>query len=462
MLVLALVGAMSLSLSGSGCDNGIKCPPSSSGPDGGSGDAPDADSGDAAGAAAGAGFDTFLEQVAKAACSWQFRCCSLPEIDALAVSSYLTETECVAQSILQLRVFLSAERAALLDGRLTLDVAKAGACGQQLTARACNTLLELEVGGAIGLGTLLGVCKDPFVGQTPVGARCTNLRECVSGSVCAHFDGSDGPHGVDLAGLSASPPLGSPVSFEGVCIADQQEGQPCALTQHCQAGLYCRRTDFVCAAPAREGEPCVSVAPGTEGPAGPPIICGTGATPLVCVADVCRRLPHQGEPCLSTISPDRPATTRCDPTPALDLTCVGSELGGDGVCKKTAGPGAPCGGFAIPPCSVSLQCALSDGGDLGTCQELPGVGEPCPGFTCRAPAVCYTQTMTCVAPPVARYGSKCQSDLDCSSLSCASRFDADDSKTCAFSTAPILCTGAGTNPIDGNNPPPRPPPPSPL
>jgi hypothetical protein len=417
-------------------------------------DAPDAD---APGADGGVALDNFLEQAAKAACAWEFRCCSLPEIDTIGQSSYLTESECVSQSLLQLRVLLAAERSALLDGRLTVDAGKLGACVQQLTTRACNSALHPEF-VPIGVGALLVACQDPFVGQTPVGARCTNLRECMSGSVCSHFvDGAAGYHVVDAAHISAPFPLAMPVSADGICVADQKEGQRCFASQQCQVGLYCRRTDFVCAVPAREGDPCISEERDTEAPDGPPIVCGTGAVPLLCVADVCRRLPREGEPCLSTSDAlDPGGGLRCDPTPALDLACVGEELGGDGVCKKAAGRGATCGGSGIPPCSVSLQCEVVDGGDLGTCQDFPGTGESCLGFGCRAPAVCYTGTMTCVVPPPsARYGAKCQSDLDCASLFCGGRFGSDDAK-CAHTMDGVVCIGAGVTPATSNTPPPMP------
>ena len=147
---------------------------------------------------------------------------------------------------------------------------------------------------------------------------------------------------------------------------------------------------------------------------------------------------------------------QCDPSPALDLVCVGAELGGDGVCKKAAGRGATCGSFGIPPCSVSLQCALADGGELGTCQDLPGAGEPCPGFACRAPAVCYTGNMTCVVPPPsARYGSKCQSDLDCASLACVRRVGSEDGQ-CAHPADMVACLGAGISSASSSTPPPMP------
>ena len=168
--------------------------------------------------------------------------------------------------------------------------------------------------------------------------------------------------------------------------------------------------------------------------------------------------------CRARVSPAYPnptchaaATTACDPTPALDLACVGALLGGNGVCKKAAGRGATCGGSGIPPCSLSLQCAMPDGGDLGTCQDAPSEGQPCFASTCRAPAVCYTGTMTCVVPPTsARYGSRCHSDLDCASLSCALG-GSEDSMRCVHAATPVFCMGAGVNPAAPNNPPPSAP-----
>jgi hypothetical protein len=410
---------------------------------------------DAGAVVATTALETFIEQTAAAACAWQFRCCSLPEIDALSGAGYQTEAECRTASSHLLSRSFSEVRFAFRQGHISIDPALAAACVEQLRNGTCNEFAQVA-DLSPGATDRVNQCASPFVGHLPPDALCLLAAECRPGSSCSF--GSSQDNSVTPAGLRPGISVGSAInSYIGHCQPDTKDGEPCFLTSECPVGLYCRHTDFVCARPVAEGESCSSQRDMVGNPLG--VTCAESPRPLLCVGNRCRHLPRRDEPCL----PVNLSTSVCDPAPALGLTCVGRDFNGSGICKSYARQGEICSFFSngLPPCEPPLTCTMDSTDSsvgFGTCQPPPGVGASCSDQVhCTPPAVCYSgggAEATCVLPPPVPTGNACRSDLDCASLNCAGNADVPAIPSqCSPYDSPVMCAGAGRSFVVGNNPP---------
>ncbi len=430
-----------------GCENADKDTPrrGDSGADAGGGDA-DAGDGGADGADAGApaaAVDDFIDSLARAMCAWQFRCCSLAEIDAISNSTYLTEADCVPPTVISLHTWFGDARASVTENRMALEPASAAACIADFAAGACSS----PSASASDPWTRFQQCPDPFVGEVPVGARCFVRDECIPESRCVGggVPVDNGPS-VTPEGVSSLPSVSSVASGLGSCIAYIQEGERCDTTIDCNPGLYCRSADSVCARPAEEGDPCEVITDVANNNSIVILPCNDTVKTVICAADdVCARLPRDGEPCLQGNG-----DPLCDPDPTLALSCVGIGIDGNGICKKPGQMGDACllspdEASGLPPCDTALTCASSDPAQtgLGTCGPSYGLGTACPlGQGCLAPAVCDDQKLVCTAPGMKRDGEICVSDVDCASLVCSMNLATGICSTPPNPTV-VLCVGQG-------------------
>jgi hypothetical protein len=377
--------------------------------------------------------DDFISALASAMCDWQFRCCSLPEIDVIGNSSYVTPSDCVPETELGLETTLGPARAAAAAGRVILDPARAAACVDAFAHGSCSSQTMPQDPWLRYYG-----CVDPFVGRVPSGGACGVRDECVPGSRCvAGGQLTDNDFDETPEGLTAFPTIRTATSVAGACLPFVAEGEPCRVTGDCAPGLYCRGDTFVCAQPANEGEPCQAI--GFREPPVLPRPCDDATQALVCAGGTCGRPPLAGDPCLS---PDgrRPS---CDPDPSLQLVCVGASFNGDGICEPAGKPGDPCGSDGLPTCVLGLACIGADGSTrLGACGSPPGLGEAC-GFpgACGAGTVCDADSAMCVIGKARRDGAACSTGGDCASLACLE--DSAGGGVCSGPLAsPIACTGA--------------------
>jgi hypothetical protein len=421
--------------------------------DGGDGGADAADGGaDAAdggadGAEAGApvaAVDDFIDSLARAMCAWQFRCCSLAEIDAIGTSTYLTEADCIPSTVISLHTWFGDARASVIENRMALDPASAAACVADFAAGTCVT----PSASASDPWARFQQCPDPFVGEVPMGARCFVRDECVPGSRCVGGGVmvDNGPT-VTPQGVSSLPSVSSMASGIGSCIAYIQEGERCDVTVDCNPGLYCRSADSVCARPVEQGDPCEVV---TDANNNSILIlpCNDTVKTVICTSDVCARLPREGEPCLQNNG-----NSLCDPDPTLALSCVGIGIDGNGICKKPGQMGDACllsfdrtGG--LPPCDTGLTCTSSDPTQtqLGTCGPPYGLGVACPlGQGCLPPAVCDEQKDVCTTQGTKPEGEICTNDVECASLSCSM---SSATGVCSGPPNPlgVRCMGQGVRP----------------
>ncbi len=450
----------------------------------------------------GAVLDGFIDQLAQAMCGWEFRCCAVPEIDALGLSSYATEPECRMVTTRLVGSWMSEVRIALAAGRLSFDPTVATACLQRFTQGACNpgiNQLGLGLVQPVSVWDRFSQCPNPFVGTLTEGSSCSLFTECLPGSSCVS-GGVVAPDSNTVEAVRAAPILSDGLTSGGIghCLADSRKDEACLLSQDCAPGLYCRRTDFVCARPAGEGESCVVPGGDSGNPTALIVACSDSPQQLLCVEDHCRHLPRNGEPCLGQggILP------ACDPNPSLALACVGQGFNGNGVCKTAGKEGAPCSiENGLPPCDLPFACVADVGSNpssgvggfsgnlnpgtgvggfggnfnpgmgaggfsgnldssaaIGKCGAAPSAGAPCSlDQRCAPPAVCYSNNFTgyslCIVPPKARAGAACMSDLDCVSLNCLpSASSSTTLGSCAYATS-LACSGAGSLSSLGNNPP---------
>lgn len=392
------------------------------------------------------GLDSFIEQLAHSMCAWQFRCCTLPEIDSIGQSTYLTEATCRSATIRQLNLQLAEVRLAIEDGRMALDPQVSGACAAQFDQAACNAPEINLLNAPPSVSERLAQCASPFVGKVALKGACTLPSECLPGSSCGVGSGQ-----ISENGLRMRPQLTSEVpGVPNHCQPDRKEGESCLSTLECSVGLYCRHPDLVCARPAAEGEACNQ----PRGFMGEVLAtfgaCAEGLRRLLCVADRCRHSPRQDEPCL----PETGTAPVCDTASEEPLVCVGQGFNGTGICKRRGEKWDSCSiGAGVSPCADPWVCQ-NDLTGVGTCQPAPAAGAPCGGDgRCAAPAVCYAPTDICVIPPVVPDGKPCDSDLDCASLTCAPSLSQTGSMGICVPFGTAACFGAGASSAPGRTPP---------
>lgn len=402
--------------------------------------------------------DGFIDQLARAMCGWQFRCCDPPEIDAMGAFSYLTESECQAVTTRLLAEAMFEVRSSLNMNRTVIDQTLAMSCVRSFTEGTCNPTDKDFLIQPLSVWDRFNACPNPFGGRVPADSACFLATECREGSTCT-TGGLTAP--TTMATITTPRvPLSMAdglASFFGHCLPDRQLGDACLTTLECAPGLYCRMTDFVCARPAKDGEPC-SVAADVAGNVLATLIACDGN--LICADKRCRRLPRQGEPCVSLNLNQAANTPACDPSPELGLSCAGRGFNGDGVCQKATPSGGVCSnGGGLPACALPLACIADNTGDpgLGVCGPPPTAGSPCSADTrCAAPAVCYLDfNPVCVVPGKIRFGGSCMTDLDCLSLNCQATsqpITQDAPGTCVAASA-LNCSGRGTAFVATTNPP---------
>jgi hypothetical protein len=392
--------------------------------------------------------DALVDSTAKAYCSWQFKCCAVPEILSMT-TRYVTEDECVPYLKLELGDLLASTSLAVDGRRQALDPAAAAACVDQLSAQACN--------GAAQLGALLPstpACAHVFTGRVAAGAACQAIADCAAGSHCLFPQlGSTSPPD-PITGL-----FGDLTTVSGVCTPFQPPGGICNTSDDCDAaaGLHCRSSDYRCGPFAQAGEACAVslVGPGVPGTGGNDcdsaagLYCDIGNALIMgpggpSAQGICRPSPRDGEPCVPP-QPFQTVSSLCDPDPTLRLSCVGSGFNGNGICETAAKVGDACGGSGLPPCDSGLVCSVSISGAIGACAAAPGQGQPCTILgECLDPAVCNPATKVCDLPGVLRAGDVCGANTDCASLLCGPSSASASDLVCLTGQAPVSCTGVNS------------------
>jgi hypothetical protein len=330
--------------------------------------------------------DSFINSLAQASCSWEFHCCTDPEIKTRDGNKYTDMAHCVPYSTLALQDQLYIERLAVRENRLTVDSASATACLAQATGKACNPAPGMAPPPVNPMQT--DPCSKVFVGATPVGSECIYEHECVSGAHCVADQLATG---------------------RGVCVPYQESSQICNGSADCDptvTQLYCAQQDFTCHVRAKLGEACAYTTDTTgTNPALPMLLeCDTSVANLYCdpMSKTCKQLPGDGQPCLSPLPPG--VATACDPDPSLQLVCStqGTTQPG-GTCRAPGRAGSDCSTVA---CDKGLYCAST--GTMMVCTALPTLGQSClqSGEQCAMPYFCNSaKNYVCDQP--ATLGQSC-------------------------------------------------------
>jgi hypothetical protein len=389
-------------------------------------------------------FDEFVSALASRMCTWSFQCCSLADIDLIGSSAYVTLPECRPAMERQLRVWYGDARAAALEGRVTIDTKMAEACLRRFQDAGCPPVTS----AGEGPWEMLQSCRDPLVGHVPTGHFCRLRDECEAGSRCVMGGAPmDTALEVTAEGVRGLPAL-QPAAMLGSCVAWAGEGDGCTDVTDCAPGLFCRRDDSVCARPAALGEPCVARDPRSLLPQ-VLLPCDDTVSSVICVDDLCSRLPRADEPCL--IDGFHPP---CDSDPTLALGCVGTSFNGSGICKPMGQSGDLCGPDGLPACRAGLSCLPPDGGSgLGVCGPRPKLGEPCDSNGACAEGACDLDAWLCAVNKRGRDGTQCQRASDCASNNCGTYLPLDGG-TCLppmlnFPTCTTGNSGAASDVSDG-------------
>jgi hypothetical protein len=371
------------------------------------------------------------EQVARAFCAHEFACCSEFEISAVSADRYATEKDCVSFATLSARQQLGGAEAAIAQGHITVDSAKADACITSYRARPCNLSMQSPdtLGPLPNVADVLAACADMLVGHVPDDRACAISQECVPGSRCVGGTPNNGGVGGMYGGTSTPPAL-----IAGICTRYQQPGERCNDSTDCEPPHSCRTPDYVCGAPIQANDPCTVK---YDMVAGKLIDTCDDDKHLYCdlaVTGRCQHHPGEGQPCNQT------NIFACDPDPTLALSCEGQFAG---ICRGPADEGEPCGGPALPRCRENLACHPTQADGIGVCGSLPTDGEACVD-RCASPTVCYSGI--CRTPGTSAVGSNCESDADCTSLTCVRSFTSNTME-CGPSMASPRCVGRDVTPI---------------
>lgn len=251
-------------------------------------------------------------------------------------------------------------------GALRLDGARALACVNALNAQVCSDWPSLP-----------DPCSRFLLPRATLGQPCFDgYDECLDG-VCR---GNACPR---------------------TCQARAVEGEACATSGECRAGLYCRVSSLTptsgqCAAPSTIDALCFSD--------------GDCAVGLACSKQVCTPLPQAGSTCLDG---------RCVESAYCETDSTG------GMCTTRKAMGAPCVGG---DCAAGLLC---DGRSASCVPAVAALHESCsgaqqcaPGSTCAS--VDASGVGICATP--APEGAPCTTDVDCERhLACVS---GDGGATC--------------------------------
>ena len=267
--------------------------------------------------------------------------------------------------------------AAIADGTVIYDGARAGVCFDDLAALGCGVLTARLSSSA---------CTDAVMGTVASGGACSITAQCAGDAFCS----------IDAA-------------CPGTCQARGASGTACTDDDACQSGLTCQAG--TCRAPAGAGAACGGAS--AIGCAGGLLCLGADGMMTGTCQSVTDALsaelgatcdPRTSELCQPGLS--CAATTFMPPT--LAFTCVGR-----------ADPSGPCT-FAVPDqCPTDQACdasPLTGGSVTGTCRPLPGDGMACVNSRCAADTRC--QDGVCRA--IHGLGGTCTTGADCYSGTCVS------------------------------------------
>jgi hypothetical protein len=364
--------------------------------------------------------DQFAASITEAFCSWQFRCCSMPELEVAHGGRLSTEAACVQSGVaVAVKDELLFIRTAVGEGLMTFDSAKAAQCVAAYRNRPCNPPTSTDR-NPYGTPTtsaptpnvheLIATCPGLLVGRVVDGNRCDMTAECAAGSRCVNGSGTAGAaEGNDDPYNPPSPQQSATiVNGPGICSRAQQANEPCNVTSECDvaANLVCRTSDFRCGPAPRHLEPCNidlvnQVIDGS--------LCDTSMD-LICdlTSLTCRKPPGEGEPCLAQPS------TASNCSTATPLVCVGFGFEGVGTCKRPGARGEACGAQAIAPCGAGLACRPTQPDGIGVCGDPPRLGEPCDSTgACANPYVC-SYYGRCQTPGPKHVGESCMENGECS------------------------------------------------
>jgi hypothetical protein len=413
-----------------------------------------------AGLAGAADVDQFAASITEAFCSWQFRCCSMPELEVLQGGRFSNAAMCAQSGIaVAVKDQLLFVRTAVGEGLMAFDSAKAAACVAAYRDRACNPPgpsntnpygMTTTISQTPNVHELIAACPGLLAGRVADGNRCDMTAECAAGSRCVSSSGAGGapggydPYNPPSPQQSATTPVGS----LGICSRAQQANEPCNVTSECDvsANLVCRRSDYRCAPPPGHLQKCNFDPISGMVDSG---LCDT-TTNLVCDFDslLCRKPPGEGEPCVAQGLPSGQCST------STPLVCVGVGFSVIGTCKRPGARGDACGAEAIAPCGAGLACRPTQPDGIGVCGDPPGVGEPCDSTgACANPYICSDYGRCQVAPPK-HLNESCTDGAQCASLRCENLTGAIS--VCVPSERPIVCSSGAVTPGTGRFIPPSP------
>jgi len=277
------------------------------------------------------------------------------------------------------------------SGRLRFNEEAARACVQRLEDSSCNE-------------SVVQVRADPrcdfLEGQQQEGEPCVITEECGPASYCER---RDEPICVTST-CKPLPGLGEPVGDIPMCAPGlvpmgetcqprSDEGGACGSDTSCTPGLYCDvLASWTCRRFVVEGEAC-----GT----------GMGAARclphLRCAEGSCHRLFDVGMACTPPPprDPDGVHVSECK----WDLFCEGVAGSGVGTCRERLGPGEPCTDNVT--CREGLFCDWQNLDGNGRCHPLRELGESCGRVPCVPGAYCNFELERCM--PQGQLGQPCPS-----------------------------------------------------
>jgi hypothetical protein len=283
-------------------------------------------------------------------------------------------------------------------GRLRFDGDEAQECVQYLRDLSCDERLPPAPNGTI--------C-DVLEGQQEDGEPCLLTEECGGFSYCERTHeavcvaGTCRPrpgHSQPVSGSQECAP--GLVRVRGTCQPLSGEGGGCDSDLGCTAGLYCEWSLGECRRFAVEGAPC------SDG--------GARCLPhLSCSEGRCQRLSDVGADCTPPqVGPEGFKDTECK----KDLFCDGGGGTRLGTCRERLGPGERC---FDDTCGSNLFCSTMGETQQRSCQAFRQLGESCEGVPCAPGAWCDPDSEMC--RPQGRLGEPCVSSqlFSCiSGLSC--------------------------------------------
>lgn len=166
----------------------------------------------------------FPARVAAAQCARVFRCCTVPQIQALYGTSVTTASACTAELTALGQALVTSITSEQSAGRLRYDGVAAATCFQKLGTAACTDTSNEQ--------SVVPECDAYLVPQVATGGACSGDEECQTG-FCDR-------------------PLAS--SADGSCAVVPTKGMPC--TSRCATGATCDTVRGMCVDPKADGSFC--------------------------------------------------------------------------------------------------------------------------------------------------------------------------------------------------------------